>query len=100
MIIESVAFLAPTREIVGLPNDAAATVSTTDFSGWLDAQLQDVNQQIKASDTQLRSLALGQTENLHQVMMSLEKAKLSFELVAQVRNRMLEAYQDIMRMQI
>jgi flagellar hook-basal body complex protein FliE len=33
-------------------------------------------------------------------MMSLEKAKLSFELALQVRNKLLEAYQDIMRMQI
>ncbi len=49
---------------------------------------------------QMRNLVAGDVENLHQVMMSLEKAKLSFELVVQVRNRLLEAYQDVMRMQV
>ena len=70
------------------------------FEGWLKEQVADVNQQIVDSDQKLRQLALGEAENLHQVMMSLEKAKLSFSLVTEVRNKLLEAYQDIMRMQV
>ena len=63
-------------------------------------QVKETNEQIKASDINLRKLAMGEMDNLHQVMMSLEKAKTSFELVLQVRNRLLEGYQEILRMQI
>ncbi len=97
MSIDAVAFIPPRQEI--LPA-ASATATQSNFAPWLEQQLVQVNQQLVDADTQLRGLALGQADNLHQVMISMEKAKLSFELVMQVRNRLLEAYQDILRMQI
>ena len=45
-------------------------------------------------------LAVGENTNIHQVMISLEKARLSLELVVQVRNKVLDAYQNMMQMQI
>ncbi len=72
----------------------------TDFASWLSQEVSLANQQINQADEKLREFALGKTDNLHQVMMSLEKAKTSFELVVEVRNRVLEGYQQIMRMQI
>jgi flagellar hook-basal body complex protein FliE len=45
-------------------------------------------------------LATGESGNLHHVLLELEKAKLAFQLTVQVRNKILEGYQDIMRMQI
>ena len=71
-----------------------------DFSQWLVSQVQETNDQIVSADTELRMLATGESDNLHHVMLSLEKAKTSMELVVQVRNKLLEGYQDIMRMQI
>jgi flagellar hook-basal body complex protein FliE len=71
-----------------------------DFAAWLGQQVKEVNSQIIKADDGVRRLALGETDNLHQVMINLEKAKLSFELVMQVRNKLLDAYQDIMRMQV
>ena len=53
-----------------------------------------------AADKQLRELALGGTQNLHEVMIAVEEAKLSLQLMVQIRNRALEAYQDVLRMQI
>jgi flagellar hook-basal body complex protein FliE len=72
----------------------------SDFSTWLSGAIEDVNRQIVAADVEVQKLAVGDATNLHQVMISLEKAKLSFEMVVQVRNKLLEAYQDVMRMQI
>ena len=52
------------------------------------------------SDRMLQRLAAGEVDNLHQVMVSLEEARLSFQLLVQVRNRLLEAYQDVLKMQV
>lgn len=71
-----------------------------DFSQWLATQVEQVNQQLITADTQVRQLAVGEATNLHQVMLTVEQAKLQFELLLQVRNKVLEAYQDVMRMQI
>lgn len=62
--------------------------------------LAQVNGQLLASSEQVQALATGNVENLHQVMMRLEEAGLTFQLFMQVRNRVLEAYQEVMRMQV
>jgi len=78
----------------------ATNSSKSSFSEWLQKEISAANTQINTADNNLRQYALGTTDNLHQVMMSIEQAKTSFELVMQVRNRLLEGYQEIMRMQI
>lgn len=98
MNIDAVGYLAPQTEIVS--DVTSKDEATGEFAPWLTRELTQVNQQLINADTQLQRLATGEVENLHQVMISLEKAKLSFELILQVRNRLLEAYQDILRMQI
>lgn len=94
--INAVDFLAPAQEIKFEP----VAAPSGNFSAWLDKELANVNEQIVTSDMQLRRLAAGEVENLHQVMISMEQAKLSFQLAMQVRNKVMEAYQDVLRMQI
>jgi flagellar hook-basal body complex protein FliE len=62
--------------------------------------LEQVNGQLMASQADLQRLAVGDTENLHAVMIRLEESRISLQLMLQVRNRVLEAYQDVMRMQV
>ena len=45
-------------------------------------------------------MAVGKTENLHDAMINFEKAESAFKLLVQVRNRAIEAYHEIMRMQV
>jgi flagellar hook-basal body complex protein FliE len=47
-----------------------------------------------------KSLATGETKSLHEVMISMTEAELSFKMMMEVRNRLLEAYQEVMRMQV
>jgi flagellar hook-basal body complex protein FliE len=71
-----------------------------DFGQWLDAQIVGLNRDLQRSDELVRQLATGRSGNLHHIMIELEKAKLNFELVMQVRNKALDAYREIIRMQL
>lgn len=94
--VAAIDFLAPSQEI----KLGQASAPAGGFAAWIDKELANVNTQIVDSDVQLRKLAAGDVDNLHQVMVSMEEAKLSFQLALQVRNRLMEAYQDVLRMQI
>jgi len=101
MSVDPVGFLPAVRDIVsGQAPEASAQAGPIDFAGWMAREIGSVNEKIVNSDQLLQRLATGQVDNLHQVMIGLEEAKLSFQLLVQVRNKLLEAYQDIMRMQV
>jgi flagellar hook-basal body complex protein FliE len=53
-----------------------------------------------AADQAIVDLATGKTENIHEVMLAVTKADLTFRTILQVRNRVIEAYQEITRMSV
>lgn len=101
MSIEAVSFIKPLETIeVGAGIEAAGDKGAKDFTAWFDRQLSELNEQITTSEVELRRFATGETNNIHHLMLSLEKSKLSFQLLLQVRNKAMEAYQEVMRMQV
>lgn len=78
----------------------ASSASDGSFGQLVADGLTKVNGQLVSSQVDLQKLALGDAQNLHQVMIGLEESRLSFQLMMQVRSRLLEAYQDIMKMPI
>ncbi|NLM46513.1 MAG: flagellar hook-basal body complex protein FliE [Firmicutes bacterium] len=71
-----------------------------DFAHMLKDALNGVNKlQVKADEAALQ-LANGQAEDVHQVMIAVEQAMLAMQLTVQIRNKVIEAYQEIARMQI
>lgn len=70
------------------------------FSELVGGFLEGVNSLQKEADQAIQEVVLGKEENLHQAMIALEKANLALELTVQVRNKVVEAYQEIMRMQV
>jgi|APHig6443718053_1056840.scaffolds.fasta_scaffold09315_2 flagellar hook-basal body complex protein FliE len=95
--------------IAGLALDASPTAATpfaehsgtgAGFSQRLHAEISAVNDQLVGAENSLRTLASGEVSNLHHVMLELEEARLSFQLLVQVRNKVLDGYQELMRMQI
>lgn len=72
----------------------------TSFSTWLAEKIGSTNEQLNTADQALNELASGHAENLHQTMLTLEQAKLSFQYLEQIRNRLMSAYQDLLREQI
>ncbi|HOB15954.1 MAG TPA: flagellar hook-basal body complex protein FliE [Defluviitoga sp.] len=71
-----------------------------DFSEMLKEAIEEVNSLQKNADKVAADYASGKITDIHQVMISAEKASLSLKLTAEVTNRIVEAYKEIMRMQI
>jgi len=62
--------------------------------------VQDVNAKQGVAAQSLQDLQSGQNVSLHQTMIAMEEASVSFQLMVEVRNRLLDSYQEIMRMQV
>jgi flagellar hook-basal body complex protein FliE len=79
---------------------ATAAAPQADFTAWLSQAVSRTEAQLVRADQGLQRLAAGEADNLHQVMIALEEARVGVQLLAQVRNRLLDAYQEVLRMQI
>ena len=69
------------------------------FGNMLNQAIQQVNDVEKSSQGELQKF-LSNESDLHSVMISLEKADLSFQTMMQVRNKIISAYQEIMKSQV
>jgi flagellar hook-basal body complex protein FliE len=82
------------------PGTEKATGSGESFSDVLDKFVTDVNSlQNKASES-IEKLATGEISDVHQVMVAVEEAGTAMEFMLEIRNKVVEAYQEIMRMQV
>ncbi|SRR5579871_5818508 len=73
---------------------------TAAFARLLTQFLGDAGSQQAQAEQGVMNLAAGRANNVHNVMLSMAKADLSFHLVLEIRNRLSDAYQEIMRMQV
>lgn len=62
--------------------------------------LEDTNSQQLQADQAVQRLATGQSDSIPETMLALTKADLSFRVFMEVRNKVIEAYQEVMRMQM
>lgn len=62
--------------------------------------IQDTNAQQVNADRSVELLATGQSDSVHETMLALTKADLSLRVFMEVRNKVIEAYQEVMRMQL
>lgn len=85
---------------VGAPVPPTLQAADGSFAKLVTDGIAQVNSRLIDNQTDLQKLAMGDAQNLHQIMMNLEESRLSFQLMMQVRSRLLEAYQDIMKMPI
>ena len=79
--------------------NADSKQQTGSFSETLTDSMEEVNQLQKEADRAIEALATGETKDIAQTMIAVEKANVSFQLMTQVRNRLVEAYQEVLRMQ-
>lgn len=91
------------RETLGekLQTKKSDAVQTADsFADNLKKAIQTVDKLQKEADVQMQNLATGRSQNIHETMIATEKADLALKLMVQVRNKVIDAYQEIMKMQV
>ena len=70
------------------------------FADTLRDAIGQVDASQKAADGQIEAFVAGEQENLHEVTIAMNEARLHFQLMTEVRNKSLETYQELMRMQV
>lgn len=80
---------------------AGGVKSSTDaFSNVLKDSIEKVNSLQTEADKAIEGLAKGEVTNIHDTMIAIEKANVSFNMMVQVRNKLVQAYEEIIRMQV
>lgn len=83
------------------PAGAHAAAPAVDvFARLLQEGLGEVNASVRAAEAAMSNLAAGKPVQLHEVMIDLEQARLSVQMFVQVRNRLVESFLDLTRMQM
>ncbi len=70
------------------------------FVDVLKESIEKVNTLQSEADVAIEGLVKGESKNIHDTMIAIEKANLSFNMMIQVRNKLLAAYEEIMRTQV
>ena len=84
---------------VVMPSAPAEKKTDAGFGQFLEEAVNEVNSLEAGSNEELQKFLNDETD-LHSVMIALEKADLSFQVMMQVRNKIVQAYQEIMRSQV
>lgn len=70
------------------------------FNDLLTNAISELDASLKSSEEQMTAFVAGETDNLHQVMISMQEAHINFQMVTEIRNKAVEVFQDLSRMQI
>jgi len=85
------------------PSDSslsATNAQPASFSKMLDGAVEEVNSKMNAASVEQGKLITGETNNVHQAMIAVQEASVSFSLMVEVRNKLVDSYQELMRMQV
>jgi flagellar hook-basal body complex protein FliE len=98
--INKIDFLLPNKIDTNKKVEKSSEEKSVDFGDLLKNALKDVNDAQLNADEAIKKVLNGETQNIHETMIALQKADVSLKLMLEVRNRLLEAYQEIMRTQV
>jgi flagellar hook-basal body complex protein FliE len=86
---------------LSLPSmSATPSTGASGFSQVIQRFINDTNNQQLKADQSVELLATGQSDNVHDTMLALTRADLSMRVFMEVRNKVIDAYQEVMRMQL
>jgi len=85
------------------PGGIASTVTSSApgaFQSVLSSAMNNVEQFRENSQQTINNFLSGGNQELHEVALSIQQSELAFEMLVQVRNKVISAYQEVMRMQL
>jgi flagellar hook-basal body complex protein FliE len=82
------------------PNGFEADKVSKTFGDFLKESISDVNTLQVEANQAMERLASGESKNLHETLLAVEKAEIAFKTMNQVRTKVIEAYREIMKMQV
>jgi flagellar hook-basal body complex protein FliE len=88
---------------IGLPSegaDSGSRAGRTSFGELVGDLVQSVDAKGKVADAEVRHLMLGESDNIHRSMIAMQEAGVAFTLLVEVRNKLVESYQELMRMPV
>lgn len=85
---------------IGSSGNASTTGGSVDFSSILKDKLGEVNDQQVSADDLTTQFIQGKDVDVHQVMLATSEAQMSLDMAVQVRNKIVEAYQELNKMQV
>ncbi len=88
----------PAEGIAGLRLSEPAAKSS--FGNILEHAVAEVDGKMKGAAAEQTKVLTGETNNLHQAMIAMQEASTAFSLMVEVRNKLVESYQEVMRMQV
>jgi flagellar hook-basal body complex protein FliE len=89
------------KKAVGSGTDTAEqTTGTGSFAGVLKSKLADLNALQTDSANAMQEIATGRVDDIAQTMLRIEQSSVSMQMATQVRNKVIEAYQEVLRMQM
>ncbi|MES2615671.1 MAG: flagellar hook-basal body complex protein FliE [Bdellovibrionota bacterium] len=80
--------------------DKSTSAGKSEFLDLLEKGIKEVNTSALEAEKSSMDLASGKSSNIHETMLAVTKAELGFNMMVQMRNKVIEAYQEVMRMQV
>ncbi|MEX0798783.1 MAG: flagellar hook-basal body complex protein FliE [Bacteriovoracaceae bacterium] len=84
----------------GLEGVSPGESSSKTFGDFLLESVSQVNKMQQDADVAVQKLASGESQNLHETLLAVEKADIAFKTMNQIRSKVIDAYREIMKMQI
>ncbi len=82
------------------PGKVEGETAPQSFSDMLSKSLMEVNSMQVEANKAIQNLASGKSKNIHETMLAVENAEIAFKTMNQIRMKVIEAYKEVMRMQM
>lgn len=92
--------ISPVDGLRTAPLDAQASAPATDFSRLLGEGVTRLDGSVRVADDLMVRVAAGEDVAVHDLMVAMEDARLALQFATEVRNRLVESYQEMLRMQL
>ena len=96
MEVTAISVLTPNSELVG--SDKVSNSQGKSIEQMFATQLSELNSTLNTSSNLVEKLAVGEEVSSHEIIIAMSEAKLSLQLAVEVRDKLLSAYQEIMKM--